>query len=229
MPDGILITRPEPGARSTAEAVIARGFRPVVAPFLVIRPIACELPAGAQAVLATSGNALTATLSALHPIPLLAVGAATAARARAAGFTRVESAGADARALARLAATRCDPAAGPLLLLTGEGLGDALADDLARQGFRVLRRSVYASVPVTTFPPQAEAAIAAGTLCAALFFSAATARAFAATVPDRLRPALAGLDALAIAASAAAVLAGLPWRAVRAALHPTQDELLALL
>jgi uroporphyrinogen-III synthase len=229
VPDGVLITRPEPGASATAKAVRARGLRPFCVSFLAIRPFAAELPKVAQAVLVTSGNALAAPLSDLHDTPLLAVGDATAARARAAGFTRVDSAGADARALAALVAARCDPGRGPLLLLTGKGHGGPLAEDLRARGFSVLHRAVYASLPVTTFPPQADEAIGSAALRAATFFSAETARAFAATLPAARAPDLAGIDALAIAPAAADALAGLPWRSVRVALHPTQDELLALL
>jgi uroporphyrinogen-III synthase len=104
-----------------------------------------------------------------------------------------------------------------------------LIADLATRGFSVLHRAVYASVPVTAFPPPADEALRSGQLRAALFFSAETARAFAATLPASRRPALAGIDALAIASSAGHVLAALPWREVRVALHPSQDELLALL
>ena len=188
-----------------------------------------DLPHDVQAVLATSGNALAAALPAFAATPLFAVGDATAARARAAGFAAVESAGADARALASLVAARCRPAAGPLLLLSGQGHGAALAQDLRARGFSVLHRAVYASLPVTTFPPPADAAIRSGELRAALFFSAATSRAFAATLPAPRAPDLAGIDALAIAPAAGRALAALPWRSVRVALHPTQDELLALL
>ena len=223
------MTRPEPGAAATARALCARGLRPVVVPFLAIRPLACRLPEHAQAVLATSGNALAEPLPALHAVPLFAVGDATASRAQEAGFREVASAGADARALAELVAARCDPASGPLLLLAGRGHGSVLAANLRGRGFSVLRRAVYASLPVTEFPSQAAVAIDAGGLRAALFFSAETARAFVRTLPNRMRGAISGVDALAIAPPARAALAVLPWRAVRVALHPTQDELLALL
>src|SRR5579875_3510048 len=159
LPDGVLVTRPEPGATATARAVRALGLRPFCVPFLAIAPRSAELPGDAQAVLVTSGNALAAPHPSLHGIRLFAVGDATAARAREAGFAQVESARADARALAALVAARCDPAGAPLLLLSGEGQGRPLAEDLRGRGFSVLHRAVYASLPVTTFPAPADQAI----------------------------------------------------------------------
>ncbi len=231
--DRVLITRPPPGAERTEAMLAARGLRGVIAPFLVITPLAAspnDPGAGdVQAILVTSANAIPALPSRLFHVPLLAVGDATAACARDAGFASFASADGDAAALAALTAARCDPAAGPLLLATGRGHGAALAADLRARGFTVAVRTVYASDPVRHFPDLAAATLAEGRLRAALFFSAAAARAFAATLPRAIRPALAAVDALAIADAAARPIAPLPWRAVRAALHPTQDELLALL
>jgi uroporphyrinogen-III synthase len=229
--DGVLVTRPEPGATATAQLLLARGLRPVIAPFLEIRRRAFTLPPSSQvqAVLATSGNAVAVAPQALQDLPLFTVGNATAARAGKAGFRKVESAGGDAEALAALVKQRCDPTGQPLLLLVGKGQGASLSADLHEAGFGVIRRVVYTSVPVLDFPGPAAQALLAGGLRAALFFSAETARAFVRTLPHPLRPTLVPIEALAIAAPAAAVLRPLPWRQVRVALHPTQDDLLALL
>ena len=140
------------------------------------------------------------------------------------------SAGADAAALAGLAATFCDPEGLPLLIAAAVGQGEGLARELRKRGFRVVRRSVYDAVPVEALPPAAATALTDGNLSAALFFSPATARAFVRAVergPER--GAVAALDALAISPATEIVLAALPWRCVHVALHPNQNELLALL
>jgi uroporphyrinogen-III synthase len=85
-------------------------------------------------------------------------------------------------------------------------------------------------VPHKTFPEPARAALAAGTIGAALFFSAATARRFAqlartARVADRLKD----VDALALSPAVAAPLAALPWRRICVAARPDQDSLMTLL
>ena len=228
----VLVTRPADGAERTAMALRGRGFTPIVAPLLEIAPAAAILPDPAmlQAILATSSHALPTLRAALRTLPLLAVGDTTAAAARAAGHTNVTSAAGDAQALAHLVAQRCNPAYGTLLLVSGAGQGSPLAEALRISGFDVLHRIVYAAHQVTTLPTPASLALRSGALYAATFFSAETARAFAALAESAgLRDTVAPVVALAIGRAAAAALAVLPWRCVRVASRPTQDELLALL
>lgn len=227
-PGAVLVTRPEPGASETAARLRRAGLVAVVAPFLTVRTCAAELPGGLQAVLVTSGNALAALPARLHRLPLLAVGDRTAERARAIGFSSAHSAEGDAAALARAAVARFDPAGGALLLASGRGQGEALAGSLRDAGFAVHHRSVYAAEGVAAFPEPAARALGTG-VRAALFFSAETARVFVRLLPPGLAPALAGAEALAIGAAAAAALRGLPFRAVRVSVRPTSDGVLALL
>jgi uroporphyrinogen-III synthase len=230
LPDTILITRPEPGASETASRLIAAGLHPVVAPFLSVHLYPASLPPSdrVQAVIVASGNAVAALPEAYRHLTLLAVGDATAARAVHAGFTSVQSADGDATDLAALAARWLNPAAGPLLLASGQGQSQTLASDLRRHGFRVHRRAVYTTTRARHFPAAASEAIRDG-LRAVMFFSAETARAFVRLLPTALVPALAGVDALTIGAAAAEAVRHLPWRNVRVAVRPTQDGVLALL
>ncbi len=194
---------------------------------LRIVPRAPNWPSAAQAILVTSANALAA----LPPgdVPLLAVGDATAARARALGFSAVHSAGRDAVALAELVHRVADPAAGPLLLASGAGQGGGLAADLRKRGFRVIRRVCYAAVPVRRFPHEAAACLASGKVHAVLFLSAETAAVFVRLLPPEFHHALASVAALAIGKSAADLLETLPWLRVCRAENPTLDDVLALI
>ena len=223
----VLITRPANDAARTADAVRRLGWTPLPAPLLTIeaRPIA--RPTRLDAVLATSGNALPA-LAGLEAVPLLTVGDATAARARAAGFATVFSAGGNASDLLALAGRQCRPGAS-LLLASGAGQGMELLRGLRGAGFRVRRRVAYAARPVAAMPEAALHALAHGELRAALFLSADTARAFVRLLPPALRPFLATVDALAIGPPAAFALTPLPWRRIRVSLTPTLDGLLTLL
>ena len=229
--DLVLVTRPEPGASETAARLRALGRTPLVAPMLTIRPRPLRLAGRPpQAVLVTSGNALAALPQSLHARPLLAVGDATAARARAAGFANVHSAGRDATALAALAGRLCRPEGGALLLACGAGQGGALATALRARGFRVQRRVAYAAEPADALADDAVAALRAGDVAAALFFSAETARVFVNRLAALLPVAVAGsVTALALSPVVARALGPLPWRAIRVASHPNQDELLTLL
>ena len=225
----MLVTRPEPGAAATAARLAECGYTPLLAPFLTVRRCAVPLPraASVQAIIAASGNA-TALPASYQALTLLAVGHATAARARSAGFTKVESADGDALALSALARRLLNPADGPLLLVTGRGQGTNLAKALRTEGFAVHRRATYAACAIRRFPPQAADAIRGG-LHAALFFSAETARTFARLLPQGLRHQLSRTDAVVMSPGVAVALQHLPWRALRVALRPTQDGVLALL
>jgi uroporphyrinogen-III synthase len=205
------------------------GLHAVVTPLMQIRPAHASLPPAAdlQAVVAASGNAVTLP-EIYRTLPLLAVGEATAARARAAGFTTVHSADGDANDLADLAGRLLSPSGGPILLATGRGQGAPLAAALRRHGLAVQRRAVYTTISSRRLPPEAILAIRDG-LHAALFFSAETARLFVRLLPKTLQAALHHTEALAIAPAAAEVLRALPWRSVRVAVRPTQDGVLALL
>jgi uroporphyrinogen-III synthase len=229
---GVLITRPEPAGSATAARVAALGYRPCLAPLLEISMLRARLPAasGLQAVLVTSSNALPALPDSHRHLPLFAVGAATAARARDAGFAQVSSTDGDASALAEFVARSCDRGAGALLLASGRGQGKGLAADLRARGFRIMRRVVYLAAPTKHLPEAARDAFATGGLTAALFFSAETARHCVRLLrAARLQEAVQPVDALAIGQAAAVALQVLPWRRIRVAARPNQDALLALL
>lgn len=227
MPNAVLITRPEPEASETARRVSALGLTSVIAPMLEIQRVPANLPLSADAVLLTSRNAIPALPDWARNRPILVVGDATAAATRAAGFTEVHSAGGDARDLARLV-ERIVPRGATLLLLSGEGQGHELADMLG--AWRAKRREVYRAEPVRSLPVAAEAALRAGSLSAALFFSGRTAVCFRALITATgLGQALQPMEACAISEPAAVPLRLLPWRRIRVAARPTQDALLQLL
>ena len=226
--DRVLITRPEPGAAETAEAVAARGFVPVLVPALVLELRSLARIPEAQAVLLPS-RASARALGGLA-MPVFAVGAGTAAEARAQGCTDVTAAEGDAAALAALVAARLDPARGPLLLAVGEGYGQELAAALRGAGFRVVRRVVYAARPAGALPDAARDALAGDLVAAALFFSPRTAsiacrRIAEAGLGDRAR----GIVALALSPRIAEALSVLPWGEVRVPPRPDPARLLDLL
>lgn len=228
----VLITRPEPGASATAARVAALGFIPLVTPVLVARRIEAVLPPPEDitAVLLTSGSAIPGLPPAYRDLPVLAVGDATATRARAAGFCDVVSAAGDATDLAGLAKMRLPRNARPILLAVGRFQGNALAQELRAAGFRVLRRVVYSMVAARALTPPAVAALRAGQVRAALFFSAETAQHFVKLAQRaRVDTALRSVEAISIGRPAAMALGRMNWRRIRLAAHPNQDEMLALL
>jgi uroporphyrinogen-III synthase len=226
--DAVLITRPQAQAELTAMRVAVLGLRPVIAPMLEVHPLAAQLPEDAGAVVLTSGNTVAALPRWARMRPIFAVGDATAARTRTAGFLTVFSADGDATALASLVAMHDPP--NPLLLLTGQGQGDTLVQALLDQGRIVIRRAVYEAAPAGSLPDAARGVLREGRVRAALFFSAETARTFvrlvqAAGLGESTRTA----TACAISEATAMALQPLPWRRIRDAARPTQDDTLALL
>ncbi len=228
----VLVTRPEPGASETAARVASLGFAPILTPVIRIEPVQAHLPAAASlaAVVVTSGNAVDALPLAYHATHVFAVGDATAERARRAGFVKVVSAAGDAENLAELVIRQQGPRDGSLLLASGHGQGQSLATALRKAGYRVARRVVYAARPVRDLTPAAVTALRAGSVRAALFFSAESARQFVRLVHRAgLAETLAGVEAISIGRPAAVALEALAWRDIRVAARPTQDDMLALL
>lgn len=224
---GVLITRPEPGCAETAAAVAALGWRPVLAPALTLRsrPV-IGLP-GLQAMLITS-RAAAAGLP-LGP-PVLAVGEASAAEARALGHTGVLAAEGDAASLATLVRARLDPARGPLLLAVGQGYALDLAALLREAGFTVLRRIAYAARPTTALPQPAVAALRAGQVGHALFLSPRSAQTTMAQLRAAgLADAAAAIQAIAISARVAGGLQALAWRGITLAARPDHAAMLQAL
>ncbi|HEX7390288.1 MAG TPA: uroporphyrinogen-III synthase [Acidiphilium sp.] len=224
----VLVTRPEPGGSATAAALRALGHVPVLAPCLSVEPLPASLPGDCGAIVVASAQALPGLPAELRHLPVFAVGDATAARARATGFVRVESAAGTARELAALAAARV-PKGTALLLPCGAGQSLDLAASLRASGFRVNRRVVYRTRPAEVLPEAAIAALMARDIDRVMVFSAATARSFVALVTrEGLADALAGAIGVAISPAAAAPLVRLPFRAVRVAASPDQDHMLAI-
>ena len=217
------MTRPEPGASATASRLVGMGHEPLLAPCLEIVRLPAHLPEHCGALIVTSGQAIPALPDRLHGVPMFCVGDATANRARAAGFSRVESAGGNAQDLFRLVCARRLP--GTHVLAVGERQGLALARQLNEAGIPVLRRRVYATRPLRVLAPDIAAALAAENIPVCLFYSAETARAFV-----RLRPRnTASVTAYALSPAVASGLDGLPWAAIRVAVAPTEADLMALL
>jgi uroporphyrinogen-III synthase len=228
----VLVTRPEPGAAETAARLAARGLRAVLAPALVLTPLHSpllqRLLPPAQALLLPSRAAARAV--APSTIRVIAVGEATAEAARVQGFGRVEWAEGDAASLAAHCRERLRPQDGPLLLATGAGYSLELAAALRAAGFAVLRRVVYAAAEAPALPGEAAAALRAGAVTHALFFSPRSARCSVAHMQaEKLGDSASGIVAIAISPRVAAALSPLSWREILVASRPHQDPMLELL
>lgn len=199
------------------------GHEPVLASCLEITPLPACLPEHPGAVIITSGQAIAALPAGWRNAPVFCVGDATGGKLRAAGFSRVESAGGNANDLFRLITARRLP--GTHVMAVGERHGLVLLRQLRDAGFSVVRRKVYAARPLRALPEPVLRDLAGENIEAALFYSAESARAFIRLNP----PATARMTAYALSHVVAAALNGLPWSAIRVALAPTEADLMALI
>lgn len=217
----VLILRPQPGSGESAARAASLGLLAVEAPLFTISPLPWEAPApeAVASVMLTSANAARCAgsqLAAFTRLPCHAVGSATAAAARAAGFTDVSAGEADGKAL--LAAMAAAGVGSALHLCGREHIG------LSHPEVRIERRVVYASDAVSAIPVEAVAALRDGAV--ALLHSPRAAALFARLVDA------AGLDRarirLAAISGAAAEAAGGGWRTAARARVPADQALLEL-
>jgi uroporphyrinogen-III synthase len=226
-----LVTRPHEAAQSLAAALARRGVGAIIAPVVEIRyrdAIALDL-ADVQAVLCTSANGVQALarISRERRLPLFAVGEATAARARAEGFSAVAAAEGNVDALARLAAARLRPQDGRLVHAAGNEVAGDLAGALRQRGFDIARETVYEARPVAALDPAALQALRAGSVDFALFFSPRAGAIFCRlTAAAAVAECCASIAALSISVAADAELGLLTWRERRVAVRPTEAALL---
>ncbi len=233
----LLVTRPEPDAGELKARLEAMGHRATLCPLLAIdfTPGKALDLGGVQALVATSRNALRSlarseALERARALPIFAVGPATAAEARAAGFTSPVEGPAAARDLAALVAAQVSPAEGTLLHLAGDTLAFDLKSALEQAGFKVREEVVYRTRPIDRLVPAAADAIRAGALDGVILMSPRTASVFADVVTGA---GLAGAARrLAYFCMSHAVAQGLDRLGpvdARVAPRPNTEEVLALL
>jgi uroporphyrinogen-III synthase len=223
----VWITRAQPGAQATAARVRTLGLEPIVEPLLEVRPLACgEIDlASAVALAFTSANAVAAfaARSSARDRPVFAVGAATAAAARQAGFVDIVCGDGDVADLARLIAAHPLSASGTILHLSAAEAAGDLVGALAAGGVEARRVVLYETI-ARPEGPAARAALASSDL--ALLHSPRAA--------GILRERLAGwptprLVVLCLSPAVAAPLRDAGFARLEAASAPTEAALVDLL
>ena len=214
------VTRTQPGADATAEALRGLGHEPIVQPVLQYRALADAVVdlAGAAALAFTSRNAVEifAGLSDRRDLTVFTPGEGTALAARAIGFADVEAADGAAPELAELIARRLQ---GGTVVWPGptEPAGDLVAL-LAGRGVKARYQPIYETAPTDDpLPHDMDGLIVHSPKGASV-------------VAGRLSvEAARGLVAFAISPAAAAPLAERPFARVFVAPRPTETALIALI
>lgn len=215
----LLALRPEPGLSATLDKARAMGLAITGLPLSEIRAVAweCPDPAGIDGLLIGSANAFLhggANLARLRSKPVYAVGEATAAAARAAGFpvAMVGSGGLQGV---------LDAIPGPCHLL--RIAGEEHVPLTPPEGVTFAEVIAYRSV---SLPLDDAAPLLASGDALVLLHSAATARHFASEC-DRLSLARAAIAVAALGPRIAAA-AGAGWCAVHTAPRPDEAALLEM-
>ena len=230
----VLVTRPEPGASRTAARLRELGFEPVVLPLSETHalPVALETLPRAAALLMTSANAVrhvpADVLRQLADLPCHVVGPKTAAVAREAGLSVVETGSGDARHLAERIAPSL--AGRTVVYLCGRVRSLDFEEFLAEQGVKVLPIETYDTLPVD-YPGKVVATGLAGQpVEAALLYSAKAAQAYSTLVQ---RPELARYFertcVLALSVRVAQAVSAVSPGRLAVATRPDENALLALL
>ena len=228
----VMITRPREDAEALSARLVERGIESLIEPLLEISPLAAQ-PLdldSVQALLLTSANGARALAGATDKrgLAVFAVGPATAAAARYAGFTSVVTADGDVAALSRLVAARLDAASGALLHVSGSAVAGNLAVRLEAAGFEARRTVLYEARPAGALSEAAIAALASGRINAVLLFSPRTAESFV-RLCRQASLALERVRALCLSRAVARRAEAVPWGEVAVAARPDQDALLALI
>ena len=206
----LLVLRPQPDADATVAKAHKLGLDAVAVPLFEIQPVEWEVPetASFEGLLLTSANAVRMGgdgLQALRGLKTYAVGEATAAAAREAGF---DIAGTGDAGVDRLLGS-IEPDL-RLLHLCGKDRREPVH---ARQ--RITAIAVYRAEPLGP-----ELSVSKNSV--ALIHSPRAGRRFAESVSDR------GDISIAAISETAAEAVGDGWRTVATADQPTDDALLAL-
>jgi len=234
LPARVLVTRPEPGCSATAARLAGLGFEPVVLPLTRVVPTGILLPDGPfDAVMATSANAIRMADGSgrdrLVDLPLFAVGPATAAAARQAGFSHVIQGPGSADALAgEIAASIGRPAR--LLYLAGKTRLSVAEAMLETEGIAVTVAETYRTVRIKLAPGGLRAQLGGRRLDAVLLYSRLAAQAISEALLDPAAAELAkGAAFLCISAGVAGALSPVLRADVRVATEPNEEALFSLI
>jgi len=228
-----LVTRPRAEAEALAALLARCGVESVIEPMIEIAEHGAALPdlAGVQAILCTSANGARALARASceRGVPVFAVGDATAAAARVAGFAEVDSAGGAVDDLVRRVVRRLRPEAGKLLHVAGSEIAGDLAGSLGAAGFAVERAVLYEARASKALSRATARMLGSGEIGLALFFSPRSAVIFARLAEAAgIGDGLVATVAVSISRAADAALGPLPFRDRLIAAAPAQAALLAL-
>lgn len=228
----VLITRPREDAEPLAVALAARGIDSLIEPLMSVEftgagPLDLD---GVRALAATSANGVRAFAArdARRDLPVWAVGEATARAARAAGFSRVETAGGDVESLGEAIVGGREANLGCVLHIAGTVSAGDLGGRLAAAGIAYRRAVLYRMRPAEAFSAATLRAFAEKALGGVALYSPRTGAIFAELVArHRLDAACRRQSAYCLSAAVARRVGRLGWARTLIAARPEQSAMVA--
>ncbi|UCI20383.1 uroporphyrinogen-III synthase [Mesorhizobium sp. B2-1-8] len=231
----VLVTRPEPGASRTARKLEEMGFEPLLLPLtetMVLPVDAKAVPDDVAAVAITSANAVRHAprdlIAALSNLPCHAVGNRTAAAARKAGFLSVVEGPGDAEALADRMAIAFSGKT--IVYLCGRVRFPAFEQKLEAAHVGVHAVETYDTLAVSHSDEAILSLISGQAVDVVLLYSAKAAAAMRLlTSRPALQKAFEKTRVFVLSARIAAAFGDNAGKAIRVAVRPDEEALLALL
>jgi uroporphyrinogen-III synthase len=230
----ILITRPKGDEYGLAEMLQVRNYRAIHEPLMDILlrhneryALHRALMDDPDAILVTSRHAVQALsiLTEIRDLFLICVGEATAKAAFSAGFTRVSTAGGNAKLMIEQVLASYDEDS-RFIYASGEDVRTDLAAELGAAGMRVERIVVYETIAAQQLSDTLVEQLKRGQVDGVTFLSQRTAEIFMKLI-DRhgISNCIEGLRAFCMSETVADSLALRPWMAIHVAHEPTLASL----
>lgn len=221
----VIVTRTEPFAQDTADALQTLGLCPVISPMLTIHqnPPHPEPITSARHLVFTSATGVRPTAHCRHAedVTVWCVGPTTANAAETAGFRKVIEGPGNADALAAMIISALPRPQGLFVHVANQDAAGRLVAQLKEAGFEAEFLALYRTEPAAALTPDAQAVLASEAPCLILLHSAKAAAALAATQPDLSRAFL-----VAISEAALAPLKGRAGLGERIAHNPRESDLM---
>jgi uroporphyrinogen-III synthase len=222
----IIITRAAEDAKQTAVDVATLGFAVMSDPMLTIQPIECsQVISRHAAIIVTSRNALPwlEQQHCFYDVPLFIVGAQTAERFKAAGFTNIAAVVPQSADLPDVIQGAMSPSAGRVLHVTSEDAHTDFYEALLDTGYGIEQIYVYKAVAATALHADTIRALQEKRISAIMFYSARTARIFQTLIAEE---SLRDVTAFCLSDAVAHALNQSQWKAVCIAKAPTHNAMM---
>jgi len=229
----ILLTQSRSSSERLIESLERKGYECVIEPLLMIEHTLAPRPEGvfgavwlasssAAEILKTSGE----DVSDILPLPCFCIGASAAEAARKAGFVIVQPGTLDS--VARATIDSLKGKAKSILYICGDIVDMRAHAVLKEHGLALRKWQLYRAATLTDFSPETKAHFMQGKFNALSAFSRRGAQTLVSLIEKNgLKDVCSAIIAVGLSHAAAEALKQLPWKEVRVAARPDEEDAFA--